>query len=183
MESRSSLRNTLKEEIETKRWNMRPSTLQNISASDLTDFPIMTESELLKFTSGPYQIRMSLSYLGEIRGPNDEIPIKCVRLEPTIVRVDVRSRHSESVVYRVYVDYDPDKNSVDGIKRYYECKNGARTEGCCAHVATIVYYLSYGRWLPTIPRPAAFLTNLSVPEDSDSDAVIEEETAGPSHAV
>ena len=142
------------------------------------------ESDLLKFTSGAYQIRMLRSYLGEIRGPNDEIPMKYVRLEPTIVRVDVRSRHSESVVYRVYVDYDPDKNSVDGIKRYNcECKNGARTEGCCAHVSTIVYYLSHGRWLSTIPRPAAFLTNLFVPGDSDSDAVIEEETAGPSYAV
>ena len=143
---------------------------------------MLTNASLLKLTSGPFQIENSRSYLAEIVGPDGEVPMKYVILEPTIIRVDVRSRHSESVTYRVYVD-EPGSDRVEGIKRYYcECKNGARTRGCCAHVATIVYYLSYARWLPETPRPADFLTDLFVPEESDSESDPADETAGPSHA-
>ena len=183
MESRGSVPNTLGEEVATLRWSQRSSTLRSIPVSDLTEFPMMTNESLLKSTSGPFQIENSRTYLAEIVGPDGEVPKKCVILEPTIIRVVIRSRHSESVKYRVYIDYEPRKNGVKGIKRYYcECKNGARTRGCCSHVATIVYYLSYARWLPEIPRPADFLTDLFVPEGTDSEADPEDGTAGPSHA-
>ena len=113
-----TLRNTLGDEVETERWNRRSTTLESISAAELTMFPVMTEESLLMFTSGPFQLRTALSYLAELTRPNNEVPMKCVKLKPTIIRVDIRSRHSENVVYRVYVDYEPRMNSVEGIKRY-----------------------------------------------------------------
>ena len=56
------------------------------------------------------------------------------------------------------------------------------TQFYATHVATIVYYLSHARWLPEVPRPAEFLTDLFVPEGTDSEADPEDGTAGPSHA-
>lgn len=183
MESRSSLPHTLGQEVEAEGWNRKPSSFQSISASDLTEFPIMTESSLLLFTSGLYQLRMARSYLAEIIDANDEVPMRFVKVKPTIIRVNIRSRHSERVEYRVYVDYEPGRNNVEGIKGYYcDCKNGARTVGCCSHVATVVSYLALMRWMPTVPRPADYLTDLFVPRESDSEAESEDEVAGPSRA-
>ena len=180
METRMQLPNTLREEVEAKHWNRRASSFGSISEKDLTDFPIMTEDSLILFTSGPYQIRMARSYLAELIGADNEVRLRYVKLQPTIIRVEIQSRHSESVKYRVYVEYEPRINGVEGIKRYYcECKNGARTLGCCSHVATIVYYLSHARWQLAIPRPAHQLTDLFIPEDSDSEEDADE-TAGPS---
>jgi len=141
----------------------------------------MTEDSLLMFTSGLYQLRMALSYLAEIIDANDEVPMRYVKVKPTIIRVDIRSRHSERVEYRVYIDYEPGSNGVEGIKRYYcDCKNGARTVGCCSHVATVVFYLSHARWQPVIPRPAEHLTDLFVPHESDSEAGTDHDIPGPS---
>ena len=174
---------TLKDEVEAGGWSGKPSTYQRISSNGLTEFPIMTEESLLMFTSGPYQLRLARSYLAELIVADDEVPMRYVKVKPTIIRVDIRSRHSESVKYRVYVDFEPGRNGVEGIKRYYcECKNGARTVGCCAHVATVVSYLSHTRWQPVIRRPADHLTDLFVPQDRESEDETEDQIAGPSRA-
>lgn len=67
---------------------------------------------------------------------------------------------------------------MDGIKRYCcNCANGNRTIGCCSHIAVVIYYLSYGRYLSKSIRPAEVLTKLFhfeevqpvIEEDSDED--------------
>jgi len=42
----------------------------------------------------------------------------------------------------------------------YRCKNGLRTLGCYAHIASVIYYLSYGRDHETFEKPVEFLTGL-----------------------
>jgi hypothetical protein len=39
------------------------------------------------------------------------------------------------------------------------CKNGERTLGFCAHVASVIYYFANGRYQEVIKTPTAFLTN------------------------
>lgn len=67
---------------------------------------------------------------------------------------------------------------MDAIKGYYcDCANGLRTIGSCSHIAALVYYLSYGRYLSQMIRPAEILTNMFaienvcpvIDEDSDED--------------
>jgi hypothetical protein len=54
--------------------------------------------------------------------------------------VIIRSRHSNSTKYNVYVKYQPNSDSVDGIECWYcTCKTGMRTVGCCSHMAS--FYL------------------------------------------
>ena len=102
-----------------------------------------------------------------------------VKTTPTIIRLNIPSRHRNDTEYRVYVEYDPHKDfDVNSIKRYCcDCKNGLRTVGCCAHVATVIYYLSRARFQAVIHRPAHQLTGLFEPSTTDSE--LDENEAGP----
>lgn len=81
-------------------------------------------------------------------------------------------------MYRCFIKYKKNANGPKGVLRHScECANGLRTIGCCSHVAAIVYYLSYGRYLTKILRPAETLSKLFdkdnvstvIEEDSDED--------------
>ena len=135
-----SLRNTLADDVVTNRWSRRPTLLQSISACEVTDFPRLFGEDLLLLASGPYQLREAASYLAEILDADDQAEMRFVKATPTIVRLDSRSRHRNDIEYRVYVDYEPHKDyDVLSIKRYCcDFKNGLRTVGCCAHLATVL---------------------------------------------
>ncbi len=79
----------------------------------------------------------------------------------SLIRAKLQSRHSKSTKYNIYIQYDPTKSATDAIVMWLcKCKNGERTLGCCAHVASVIYYFAYGRYQESIKTPAAFLTNL-----------------------
>jgi hypothetical protein len=81
--------------------------------------------------------------------------------ELNIIRAKLLSRHSSIIKYNIYIQYDSSKTGTDAIIGWMcRCKNGLRTLGCCAHVASVIYYFSYGRYLENIKSPASFLTGL-----------------------
>lgn len=98
--------------------------------------------------------------------------------DKSILKCEVQSRHISRKKYRCYVKYVPNAIGRSGIEEYVcDCANGLRTVGCCAHVATIIYFLGHARYLSRIIRPAQILTNLFsvqsvepvIEEDSDED--------------
>ena len=109
----------------------------------------------------------------------EDIPhIKYLKETPTIIKMEVRSRHINRKSYRCYIEYIPNCNNYKGIKRYTcDCANGNRTLGCCSHIAAIIYYLSHGRFLSRILKPAEILVKMFcsdnivpvVNDDSDKD--------------
>ena len=62
-----------------------------------------------------------------------------------ILRVSIQSRHTSSKAYRLWIEYGRDGKSINGW--YCKCRTGARTLGCCAHVAAVLWYLGYERHL------------------------------------
>jgi len=71
--------------------------------------------------------------------------------ESDIIRVKLQSRHTSSKQYQLWIRYE--KDSFDPIKGWFcQCKNGARTVGCCAHIASVLWYLGYYRHLLSTPR-------------------------------
>ena len=171
MESRWSVPNTLGEEVEQKRWNRRPTSHQPILATDLTDFPKLTKDELLILITGPYQFELAVSYLAETMDADNNISMTFVKETPTIIGLQIRSRHVNRKTYRIYVDYVAESDGIEGIRRYWcECPNGNRTVGCCSHIASAIYYLSYARYLPSISRPAEMLSDLFLPNDADTES-------------
>jgi hypothetical protein len=74
-------------------------------------------------------------------------------LKSKIVNAVIKSRHSNSTKYNVYLKYQTNSSSVDAIESWYcTCKAGMRTFGCCSHVASIIYFLSQGKYLEHIPN-------------------------------
>lgn len=170
--------NTLAVEVENNNWNRKVTPFQLLSSEELLDFPEMSLDELKVFFTGSYQLSQSVSYLAEIIDENGSFPASTLKIKPEIVRFEVRSRHINSKTYKCYLHYNPNSSEMDGIKRYCcNCANGNRTIGCCSHIAAVIYYLSYGRYLSKIIRPAEVLTKLFhfeevqpvIEEDSDED--------------
>ena len=84
-----------------------------------------------------------------------------------IITTKIQSRHTSSKQYRVYIRYLPISETIierpDHIKSWFcECKNGARTLGCCCHIAALLYYLAYARHLKyqSLKKPAFFLNSI-----------------------
>lgn len=170
--------NTLAEEIEASNLNRKTVPYKTICSSDLLDLPKLEIGELELLFTGSYQVGQTVSYLGEMLDEDGTLSLKFVKDKPEIVRFEVRSRHINAKTYKCYVKYVMNGSGIDAIEGYCcNCANGLRTVGCCSHVASLIYHLSYGRYLSRIFRPAEVLTNLFdlnnvcpvIDEDSEED--------------
>jgi hypothetical protein len=126
-----------------------------------------------KLLLGFYQLKQAYSYLGEhINNGKIEIRVnkECLNFKNSKILFSIiKSRHSSSTKYRVFCKYSPYSDTVDGIESWYcTCKAGMRTVGCCSHIATIIYYLSYGKYLDHIPNPSSRLTSIFPLSDYNS---------------
>ena len=133
-----------------------------MTSDSIVDFPDLTDEEQLKiFFTSSYQLKQAVSYLAEMLDEADTMNLKCHRDNTNILKLQVQSRHSNANKYRCYIDYVSNSHGVEGIKRHYcECKSGARTVGCCSHIAAVLYFLANARYRYRIIRPAEILTNL-----------------------
>lgn len=94
------------------------------------------------------------------------------------LKVRIRSRHSMSVKYFVYVLVDKNKQGIEALSAHFcSCKVGQRVVGCCSHVATIMWFFGYARFLLDINKPAHSLCDIfyniasSESEENDEDDV------------
>eukprot|EP00732_Lithocolla_globosa_P003902 Lithocolla_globosa_v1_NODE_3328_length_1686_cov_3.584906.p1 type:complete len:202 gc:universal NODE_3328_length_1686_cov_3.584906:174-779(+) len=116
--------------------------------TSIKDFPKLTTKEILqKITLGSYQIKQANHYADEHLSSNGGFNYYVHREAPDLVRVRLQSRHKNKTKYFAHVQFTPDKKDcpghVDGW--YCQCQAGNRTVGCCAHIATVVWYLGYAR--------------------------------------
>jgi hypothetical protein len=114
----------------------------------LPDFPVLNEDEITeKITCGNYQIKQAKHYADEHLEENGGFTYFVHKSAPDLIRLRLQSRHKNAKQYYVWVQYDPktpiNSGSITGW--HCQCKAGARTVGCCAHVATAIWYLGYAR--------------------------------------
>lgn len=88
----------------------------------------------------------------------------------TLLRLNLRSRQSNNVRHTVFIHF-----TLQGKNRgwYYICKVGARVVGCCANVASILWYLGYFRFLGTELHLLKFhgsMTDASPFRETDSES-------------
>lgn len=58
----------------------------------------------------------------------------------SLIKLKIQSRHSRSSQRTLWIEFS------DKITGWYcTCKVGARVIGCCAHVASVLWYLGYDR--------------------------------------
>lgn len=170
--------NALAYKIEDGNLNRKSVPFKPITSADLLDFPKLTLEDLEILFTGSYQIGQAVSYLDEMLDEHGNLSLKYLIEEPEIVRFEVRSRHIDAKTYKCYVEYDKELESIEAVTGYCcNCANGLRTIGCCSHVASLIFNLSYGRYLSKIFRPAEILTSLFdvnevcpvIDEDSEED--------------
>jgi len=77
---------------------------------------------------------------------NGDYMLYVQKQEADILRVKLQSRHTSSKQYQLWIRYE--KDGFDPIKDWYcQCKTGAQTVGCYAHIAFILWYLQYYRYM------------------------------------
>ncbi|GAB1860852.1 SWIM-type domain-containing protein [Camponotus japonicus] len=178
MRVRKAVENTLAAEAEEKGWLRKKLVFQSISSEDILDFPDMTITDLTILFTGTYQLSQAVSYLAEMIDTDGQVKVQYVKEQSNVLKLQVPSRHINRKMYRCFLKYKPNSVGISGLLEYAcDCANGSRTVGCCSHIAAIVYYLAYARYLSKIFKPAEILSKMFqqnniipvIEDDSDED--------------
>ena len=92
---------------------------------------------------GIYQLKLAESYTDEHFDDNGLYEIMTHKEENNIIKAQIRSRQTSSKTYTLWIEYNQGLNPITGW--YCGCRSGARTVGCCAHIASVLWYLGYNR--------------------------------------
>ncbi|CAF4633414.1 unnamed protein product [Rotaria magnacalcarata] len=125
-------------------------TLLNAKYS-VKDFPRMTFNELNDLTLGTFQLKQAKKYAVEHLSNNGSFNIKIAKQRDDLIRAQILSRHKSAILYDVWVQYN--KNEILGW--YCRCPNGCRVVGCCSHIASVTWFLSFARYHPEALRESA----------------------------
>ncbi|XP_062574273.1 uncharacterized protein LOC134236110 [Saccostrea cucullata] len=131
-------------------------------------FPKLTEDEIRELTLGVYQVKLARSYTQEHCSSDGTYEILVSGEVPNIVSAKIQSRHVSAKRYKLWIKHD----GILVTGWYCTCKNGSRVVGMCAHITSVLWYLSYQRHeagpLKVIPNWADSI------EDAARDPVIDE---------
>lgn len=139
-------------------------------------FPKLNLQEIRDITMGVYQLKLAPRYT-ESHINYENYTLQICKDRPNLLRVKLSSRHSSSKAYSLWIEY-----RYDYITGWYcTCNVGAREVGCCAHIASTIWYLVLSRWqsetIGTCTYTEHIVKDIPFETDSgsDSDKVIEEE--------
>ncbi|KAK3097763.1 hypothetical protein FSP39_012967 [Pinctada imbricata] len=108
------------------------------------EFPTYTEDEIRELTLGVYQVKMAKCYSQEHVSEDGVYDILIDNVNDDLLSAKIQSRHTSAKQYQCWIGY------FDGAVQswYCKCKSGSRVVGCCAHIASVIWYMSYARHLP-----------------------------------
>jgi hypothetical protein len=101
-------------------------------------FPDLTMNDLENITLGKYQLKMGALY--NVGHQDSRIGYKYFLHKdlPGLLRVKMQSRFSKSQKHQLWVEFTEFENGRDAILGWNcKCQSGARTIGCCSHVAAV----------------------------------------------
>lgn len=119
----------------------RKADWEQADEDSLLEFPCLSLEELRLITLGPFQLRVGKVY-NEKHAPDGSGYTYAVhRRHNQFIKVKLSSRMKSGKTRDVYIKYVPHLNKVEGILGWYcLCANGARTLGCCGHVAAVRHF-------------------------------------------
>ncbi|CAF1556965.1 unnamed protein product [Rotaria magnacalcarata] len=119
-----------------------------INHTEIIDgLPIMTKDDLGDLTFGVFQLKRALSYAEERCSTTNltsdvASSVHRCKIIPNLIRIPTQSAHSNRVTYHPTI-YFTDQ-AILGWR--CDCFTGARFLGCCSHIASAIWFLSYQRW-------------------------------------
>ena len=82
----------------------------------------------------------------------NEFEIQVSPDQDQVVRCRLHSRYSATTRYYICIEYDNNDENEPIKDHFCQCKVGKRKIGCCAHVATILWYIGYARHIGWTPK-------------------------------
>jgi len=162
MLERSRMPNVLMQRVEEERLHTHQGgRWVPLREANLLGFPILPLEYLRDFTFGTYQIKLAPGYVQDRTARDREMRFEVIMHEPGLLRAKVYSRHTNATKYQLWIQFQ-DEGADDALPRpigepitgwYCRCKQGARTLGCCAHIASIIWYLGYARHQQNVRYP------------------------------
>ena len=138
-------RNALFGKIEKGPFSSRGKWLSLDAQEAIPDFSVLSKAQLQMLTFGTYQLKQAKSYTSEHLSEDGDYNINVHNQAPGLLRVRIQSRHINAKRYFCWVEYNT-ANIDDKIVAWFcQCLAGQRTVGCCAHVASILWYLGNER--------------------------------------
>ncbi|CAF4913348.1 unnamed protein product [Rotaria magnacalcarata] len=142
---------------------LRFSLWEIINHTEIIDgFPIMTQDDLgdlifcnkssfnfsqLSIFIGVFQLKRARSYAEErwsttnLTGDVAYSVHRC-KIIPNLIRIPTQSAHSNRVTYHSTIHFT--NQAILGW--WCDCFTGARFLGCCSHIASAIWFLSYQQW-------------------------------------
>lgn len=158
-----------------KEKNMKSSIFHSIEEYQLDVFSRLEMSDLELYICGTYQIKMAVQYYEDYIRETGDFVFEITKdstninyheynidLNALLLRVRMRSRHSNAVKYFVYVLLDKSLPGLSPISGHTcTCKVNRRVVGCCSHVTLILWFFGHARYfLDAISLPAYNLSNI-----------------------
>jgi len=121
-----------------------------LNPKTIANFPKLTETQMCDHIfCGVYQLKQAVNYCNEHMSEKGGFTIFIHQDAPDLLRARLQSRHKNKTRYFLWVEYN--KQKITGW--YCQCKAGARTVGCCAHIASVIWYLGWARYQNYQPSP------------------------------
>ena len=138
-------RNALFSKVEKGPFSSRGKWAALDSEEAVPEFPVLSKVQLEMITFGTYQLKQAKSYTKEHLSEDGEYKIDVHHLAPGLLRVRIQSRHINAKQYFCWIEYSAENTNEQIVAWFCHCKAGQRTVGCCAHVASVIWYLGYAR--------------------------------------
>ncbi|KAK3092574.1 hypothetical protein FSP39_004542 [Pinctada imbricata] len=141
--------NTLQQRISDEGLDKRSHKWVKMNECGLVpEFPTYTEDEIRELTLGVYQVKMAKCDSQEHVSEDGVYDILIDNVNDDLLSAKIQSRHTSAKQYQCWIGY------FDGAVHswYCKCKSGSRVVGCCAHIVSVIWYMSYARHLPDFTK-------------------------------
>lgn len=148
--------NTMKDDVEKNELQKRKKSQYLVkSGAHVEGFPKLSLEDIEDITLGVYQITNATFYAEEHIKAEGDFKVHVHKERGNHFLVVMKSRFRTGIKHHIFVEVEGDNLLTVG--RYYcTCRSGARTMGCCSHVATVIWYMGYRRHLPEPLIPRSF---------------------------
>lgn len=146
-ERQSNSNNTLQTDVHKRKLYREPGRWSSANEESVPNFPRLSEEDLFGITSGCYQINNAAEYTRDHLQLNGNYQFLVHVERDDLLRARIQSRYSKNATHDVWIEYSPSDKENRIVRYYCTCKVGARTFGCCSHIASILWYLGYRRHL------------------------------------
>ena len=140
--------NLLASQVECGKFSSRGRCMSLDEMAAMPTFQLLSLSYFCSRACGIYQLQQAKSYKREHLTATGEYRIDVHKDADDLIRVRIQSRHVSDKKYFLWVRNSDSENGDDPTSAWYcQCKADMRIVGCCANVASVLWYWGYNRYV------------------------------------